>query len=170
MTCGVESLVEFDGRYRDTVRDFWRGAEGALPDFATRLSGSGDLFGHGGRRPTASVNIVTVHDVADETIELVEGEYIMLSASALPFTLVDERDVHTCRNSSTSTHRLQLALLDANDDAYNTVCAELGDCPRCWRDVALTAVHQLANERALHAGSRAKAADFTAKNIQRGLT
>ena len=53
---------EWNGRYRDTVRDYWRAAEGTLPDFATRLTGSRDLFGHGGRRPTASVNIVTVHD------------------------------------------------------------------------------------------------------------
>ena len=53
---------EWNGRFRDTVRDFWRSTGGTLPDFATRLSGSRDLFGHGGRRPTASVNIVTVHD------------------------------------------------------------------------------------------------------------
>jgi glycogen operon protein len=53
---------EWNGRYRDTVRDFWRAAEGTLPDLATRMAGSRDLFGHGGRRPTASVNIVTVHD------------------------------------------------------------------------------------------------------------
>ena len=53
---------EWNGRFRDTVRDFWRSASGTLPDMATRISGSGDLFGHGGRRPTASVNIVTVHD------------------------------------------------------------------------------------------------------------
>ena len=53
---------EWNGRYRDTVRDFWRATPGTLPDFATRFSGSRDLFGHGGRQPTASVNIVTVHD------------------------------------------------------------------------------------------------------------
>jgi glycogen operon protein len=53
---------EWNGRYRDTIRDFWRSHEAMLPDMATRLSGSRDLFGHGGRRPTASVNIVTVHD------------------------------------------------------------------------------------------------------------
>jgi glycogen operon protein len=53
---------EWNGKYRDTVRDFWRGTAGTLPDLATRLSGSSDLYGHGGRRPTASVNIVTVHD------------------------------------------------------------------------------------------------------------
>ena len=53
---------EWNGKYRDTVRDFWRSTPGTLPDFATRVSGSRDLYGHGGRRPTASVNIVTVHD------------------------------------------------------------------------------------------------------------
>ena len=53
---------EWNGKYRDTVRDFWRSTDGTLPDFATRVSGSRDLYGHGGRRPTASVNILTVHD------------------------------------------------------------------------------------------------------------
>ena len=53
---------EWNGKYRDTVRDFWRSTAGTLPDFATRISGSRDLYGHGGRRPSASVNIVTVHD------------------------------------------------------------------------------------------------------------
>ena len=53
---------EWNGKYRDTVRDFWRSTAGTLPDFATRVSGSRDLYGHGCRRPTASVNILTVHD------------------------------------------------------------------------------------------------------------
>jgi isoamylase len=53
---------EWNGKYRDTVRDFWRSTPATLPDLATRISGSRDLYGHGGRRPTASVNIVTVHD------------------------------------------------------------------------------------------------------------
>jgi glycogen operon protein len=52
---------EWNGRYRDTVRDYWRGAPGVLADLATRLMGSSDLYG-GERRPTASVNLVTVHD------------------------------------------------------------------------------------------------------------
>jgi glycogen operon protein len=52
---------EWNGRYRDTARDFWRGAPGTLGDFATRLTGSSDLYGRG-RRPTASINLVTVHD------------------------------------------------------------------------------------------------------------
>jgi isoamylase len=43
------------------VRDFWRATPGTLADFATRVTGSSDLFGHG-RRPTASINLVTVHD------------------------------------------------------------------------------------------------------------
>jgi glycogen operon protein len=52
---------EWNGRYRDTMRDFWRGTDGTLPDFATRLTGSSDLYGRG-RRPTASINLITVHD------------------------------------------------------------------------------------------------------------
>ena len=44
------------------MRAFWRGVEGTLPDLATRVAGSRDLFGHGGRRATASVNMMTVHD------------------------------------------------------------------------------------------------------------
>jgi isoamylase len=53
---------EWNGRYRDDVRDFWRSVDGKLDDFATRLSGSSDVYGHGGRRPTASINFVTAHD------------------------------------------------------------------------------------------------------------
>ncbi len=53
---------EWNGKYRDTMRDFWRGRDGLLGDFATRLSGSADLFGPSRRRPSASVNLITVHD------------------------------------------------------------------------------------------------------------
>jgi isoamylase len=53
---------EWNGRYRDTVRRFWRGDMGVLPELASRLAGSSDLFEHNGRRPRASVNFVTVHD------------------------------------------------------------------------------------------------------------
>ncbi len=53
---------EWNGKYRDTVRDFWRSHEGLLGDFASRFTGSSDLFSSPGRRPTASVNLVTVHD------------------------------------------------------------------------------------------------------------
>src|SRR5262249_21361887 len=52
---------EWNGRYRDTVRDFWRATDGTLADFATRFTGSADLYGTG-RRPSASINLVTVHD------------------------------------------------------------------------------------------------------------
>ena len=48
--------------YRDTVRRFWRGSTGVLPDLASRIAGSSDIYAHGGRRPRASVNFVTVHD------------------------------------------------------------------------------------------------------------
>lgn len=54
--------AEWNGRYRDSVRSFWRGDDGALSGFAHRLCGSADLYQAGGRGPTASVNIVTVHD------------------------------------------------------------------------------------------------------------
>ena len=53
--------TEWNGDYRDTVRDFWRG-EPSLGDFASRLSGSSDLYEHSGRRPYASINFVTAHD------------------------------------------------------------------------------------------------------------
>ena len=52
---------EWNGKYRDTVRDFWRG-EPALGEFASRLAGSADLYEHSGRRPFASINFVTAHD------------------------------------------------------------------------------------------------------------
>jgi isoamylase len=53
---------EWNGGYRDTVRDFWRGTEGLLPAYATRVTGSSDLYGGWLRRPTASINFVTAHD------------------------------------------------------------------------------------------------------------
>jgi glycogen operon protein len=53
---------EWNGRYRDTVRDFWRGEPGTLGEFASRLTGSSDLYQHDGRRPYASINFVTAHD------------------------------------------------------------------------------------------------------------
>ncbi|HEY5147068.1 MAG TPA: glycogen debranching protein GlgX [Polyangiaceae bacterium] len=53
---------EWNGKYRDTVRRFWRGEGNVLPELASRLAGSSDLFEHQGRRPRASVNVVTVHD------------------------------------------------------------------------------------------------------------
>jgi len=53
---------EWNGKYRDTVRDFWRGKPATLPEFASRLTGSSDLYETSGRRPVASVNFVTCHD------------------------------------------------------------------------------------------------------------
>jgi glycogen operon protein len=53
---------EWNGRYRDTSRDFWRGQPGTLPDMATRLTGSADLYGPSQRRPNASINFITCHD------------------------------------------------------------------------------------------------------------
>ncbi|GAB4099231.1 glycogen debranching protein GlgX [Sinomonas halotolerans] len=54
--------TEWNGKYRDTVRDFWRGEPATLGEFASRLTGSADLYEHNGRRPVASINFVTAHD------------------------------------------------------------------------------------------------------------
>ncbi|MBI2763411.1 MAG: glycogen debranching protein GlgX [Chloroflexi bacterium] len=53
---------EWNGRYRDTIRDFWRGTPAPLADLGYRLTGSSDLYASNGRRPYASVNFVTAHD------------------------------------------------------------------------------------------------------------
>jgi glycogen operon protein len=55
---------EWNGRFRDTVRDWWRSQDGRLAEFASRLCGSADIYGDRaeGRRPSASINLVTVHD------------------------------------------------------------------------------------------------------------
>jgi isoamylase len=54
--------TEWNGKYRDSVRDFWRGRPEAIGEFASRLTGSSDLYATSGRRPVASVNFVTCHD------------------------------------------------------------------------------------------------------------
>ncbi|MFL6140022.1 MAG: glycogen debranching protein GlgX [Frankiaceae bacterium] len=54
--------TEWNGKYRDTVRDFWRGEGGTLAEFASRLTGSSDLYEFSTRRPSASINFVTAHD------------------------------------------------------------------------------------------------------------
>ena len=53
---------EWNGMYRDTIRDFWRGEPATLPEFASRLTGSSDLYESDTRRPGASINFVTAHD------------------------------------------------------------------------------------------------------------
>jgi isoamylase len=55
-------FAEWNDRYRDTLRRFWRGDPGTVSELATRLTGSSDLFNRNGRRPWASINAVTVHD------------------------------------------------------------------------------------------------------------
>jgi isoamylase len=54
--------TEWNGKYRDAVRDFWRGRPEAIGEFASRLTGSSDLYATSGRRPVASINFVTCHD------------------------------------------------------------------------------------------------------------
>ena len=54
--------TEWNGKFRDTVRDFWRGEAASLGEFASRLTGSSDLYEHSSRRPIASINFVVAHD------------------------------------------------------------------------------------------------------------
>ena len=54
--------TEWNGKYRDTVRDFWRGEPATLGEFASRITGSSDLYQDDGRHPIASINFVTAHD------------------------------------------------------------------------------------------------------------
>ncbi|MGZ8868478.1 MAG: glycogen debranching protein GlgX [Thermoanaerobaculia bacterium] len=53
---------EWNGKYRDNIRDYWRGTDNTLDDFANRITGSSDLYGTTGRRPSASINFITAHD------------------------------------------------------------------------------------------------------------
>ena len=54
--------TEWNGKYRDSVRRFWRGDGGTVSELATRLAGSNDLYAHNGRQPYASINFITAHD------------------------------------------------------------------------------------------------------------
>ncbi|HEX7012953.1 MAG TPA: glycogen debranching protein GlgX [Steroidobacteraceae bacterium] len=54
--------TEWNGKYRDAVRDYWKGEGGLIGELAYRLSGSSDLYEHSGRRPYASINFITAHD------------------------------------------------------------------------------------------------------------
>jgi isoamylase len=54
--------TEWNGKYRDLMRDYWRGEPETLAEFASRLTGSADLYQHDGRRPLASINFITAHD------------------------------------------------------------------------------------------------------------
>jgi glycogen operon protein len=54
--------TEWNGKYRDCVRKFWKGDGGTVSEFATRLAGSSDLYARSSRRPYASINFVTAHD------------------------------------------------------------------------------------------------------------
>ena len=54
--------TEWNGRYRDSVRRFWRDDGGTVSDLASRLAGSNDLYAHNGRQPYASINFITAHD------------------------------------------------------------------------------------------------------------
>ena len=53
---------EWNGKYRDDIRDYWRGTDYGINDFANRITGSSDLYAGTGRRPYASINFITAHD------------------------------------------------------------------------------------------------------------
>ena len=57
-----QGWIEWNGKYRDCIRDYWRGEESMLAEFALRITGSPDLYQDSERRPTASVNLITAHD------------------------------------------------------------------------------------------------------------
>ncbi len=75
--------TEWNGKYRDAVRRFWRGDAGMIAELATRLAGSSDLYSHSGRQPHASINFVTAHD---------------------GFTLVDLVSYHDKHNEANGEH------------------------------------------------------------------
>lgn len=54
--------TEWNGKYRDTIRSFWKGDGGLIPELASRLTGSSDIYNYNGRRPYASINFITAHD------------------------------------------------------------------------------------------------------------
>ncbi len=54
--------TEWNGKYRDTIRDFWKGSDGLISKLASKLTGSAHLYNHSGRRPHASINFITAHD------------------------------------------------------------------------------------------------------------
>ena len=54
--------AEWNGKYRDAIRKYWKGEEGLIGELAYRLTGSPDLYQHGGKRPYASINFITAHD------------------------------------------------------------------------------------------------------------
>ncbi|MDQ0107064.1 glycogen operon protein [Chitinophaga terrae (ex Kim and Jung 2007)] len=54
--------AEWNGKYRDSIRDYWRGADSTIGEFASRITGSADLYKDDYRRPTASINFITAHD------------------------------------------------------------------------------------------------------------
>jgi hypothetical protein len=66
---------------------------------------------------------------------------------------------HTCENNWSRTWRLLLASFEWNEDSTKYICAEIGDCSRCWRQVAAMAIHLAGNGMAMRAGSLDAAAE-----------
>jgi glycogen operon protein len=85
---------EWNDRYRDIVRRFWRGDAGILPEFARRVHGSSDIFEHCGRRPSASINYITSHD------GFTLADLVSFNQKHNEANLEDNRDGHPENHSS----------------------------------------------------------------------
>jgi glycogen operon protein len=90
--------AEWNDRYRDTVRSYWKGEDAKLPEFASCISGSSDVFNHRGRKPWASVNFITAHD-GFTLNDLVSYEQKHNEANG-----EDNRDGHSDNKSSNYGH------------------------------------------------------------------
>ena len=113
--------TEWNGKYRDAVRRFWRGDGGVVSELATRLSGSSDLYEQSGRRPYASINFITAHD---------------------GFTLADLVSYNEKHNEANGEHnarrrepqsQLELRRRGADDDRRVHRAARRGSGATSWR-------------------------------------
>jgi glycogen operon protein len=123
---------EWNGKYRDTVRDFWRSHDGLLGDFASRFTGSSDLFTTGGRRPTASVNLITVHDGFTLT------DLVSYDAKHNESNGEDDRDgtddnrSWNCGAEGPTTDPAIIALRGRQNEPCSPPCSSPSACPWSW--------------------------------------
>ena len=109
--------AEWNGKYRDTIRRYWKGDWGQVGELAFRLTGSSDLYEQGGRRPSASINFVTAHD---------------------GFTLADLVSYTTKRNEANGEENR-----DGSDENYSSNCGAEGSTD----DLAVRALRERSEER-----------------------
>jgi isoamylase len=110
--------AEWNDRFRDTVRSFWKGDEGKLADLATPLSASPDMFNKRGRKPWASVNFITAHD-GFTLNDLVSYDDKHNDANG-----EDNRDGHS--------NNLSWNGIEGPTDDPSIKALRLGRCVTCW--------------------------------------